>query len=228
MAGWWMGLLGNNMGLIVRFLSGVVDALYPRYCLGCGKEGDNLCTECDRSLHAQWIDADSHVAVCDYHERLFASLLHTWKFRFDRQAGEVLLVMIDAQRNNVARFMREKGVEVIVPIPSHEKRVRERGFEPTREIGDRVAGIVDVPCVEVLRRGRYTEHQTNLSKEKRAEQMRESPFEIHPAHEKTIHGRIVLLVDDVVTTGSTMDASERVLLEGGALKVVRFSLGYTV
>jgi len=107
--------------------------------------------------------------------------------------------------------------EIIVPVPLHPTRKREREFNQA-EVLARLAGArLGIPVVEVLRRRRYTLTQTNFHREERLANLA-GAFALKAGG--NVAGRPVALVDDVLTTGSTADACARVLREAGATAVV--------
>lgn len=114
--------------------------------------------------------------------------------------------------------LRMVGVDfaAIVPVPLHRLRKREREFNQAevvaRELGSRTGKVVwDVLCRE-----RYTVTQTHFDRQQRMQNLRDA-FSLR--QNTDVEGKDLLLVDDVLTTGSTLDECARVLLEGGANSV---------
>jgi competence protein ComFC len=109
------------------------------------------------------------------------------------------------------------GVDLIIPVPLHRRRRWERGFNQAevvaREIGKR-AGIA--LARNVLRKIRNAPPQTTLEREARADNVREA-FAV--VRKETLRGKVILLVDDVYTTGSTLGECARILLREGAAEV---------
>jgi competence protein ComFC len=106
---------------------------------------------------------------------------------------------------------------LIVPVPLHPARQREREFNQA-EVLARLAGArLDVPVEDVLQRRRYTLTQTNFHREERLANLA-GAFAVRSGG--NVDGRTVALVDDVLTTGSTADACARVLRRAGAAAVV--------
>jgi len=126
-------------------------------------------------------------------------------------------------RRSLARplgaLMRHRGADVlhgagcVVPVPLHPSRRRERGFNQAADL----AGHLDLPVVAALRRVRATPTQTGLPAAQRHRNMREA-FGLTRAG-RTLRGVTVVLVDDVSTTGATLEACARVLKEAGAGEV---------
>lgn len=109
------------------------------------------------------------------------------------------------------------GADLIVPVPLHSRRVRQRGFNQAILIGEIFSQRWNVPLTRNnLRRIRWTEPQVNLGAAERAANVR-GAFALSDAEE--IAGRRIFLVDDVYTTGSTVKECCRVLLKGGAAEI---------
>jgi len=108
-------------------------------------------------------------------------------------------------------------IDVIVPVPLHPKRKRERGYNQAALLGRSLAILVGLPfCDNALARVRSTLPQVGLSDKERAHNMRHAFRCVRPT---AIRGLRVLLIDDVMTTGSTAANACEALLEGGALRV---------
>jgi len=118
----------------------------------------------------------------------------------------------------IARYLSEFVVEVepdlLMPIPLHRTRLRERCFNQAQLLGEVLAKMWDIPLsIGNLQRVRQTVPQTNLTADERARNVRGAFAMSEPAQ---IQGKRVLLVDDVLTTGSTVAECSRVLHAGGA------------
>lgn len=122
-------------------------------------------------------------------------------------------------------FWRRGGIDLVVPVPLHVKRLRERGFNQAyllartwaKEEGLELDGLF-------LRRHRYTEPQTTLRRAARSRNIKGAFSLRHPGGAK---GRKILLVDDVYTTGATVNECARVLIKAGARSVDVLTLART-
>ncbi len=126
----------------------------------------------------------------------------------------------------LARFMEERikesGHLLTMPVPLHPKRVRERGFNQSLLLARHVAnGLKSDLDFLSLRRVRYTLPQTRLAKKERQRNVR-GAFQLK--NRDAVKGKTILLVDDVVTTGNTMNECARLLKKGGSGKVFCVSL----
>lgn len=134
-------------------------------------------------------------------------ILHALKYDRRRSVAEPL-----AARMAVAGADVLRGADLAVPVPLHFSRLYSRGFNQAAEL----ARYLGLPVANALRRRRKTATQTDLPEPKRFDNVREA-FALRWRIRVT--GTIIVVVDDVSTTGATLDACARVLLAGGAREV---------
>jgi ComF family protein len=110
--------------------------------------------------------------------------------------------------------IREAGLaesDIIIPLPLHPSRMRERGYNQSEFIARGVSAITGRPVgSRLLRRTRFTPSQTPFGQRARRDNVRDA-FALRPCALRALEGRTVLLVDDVVTTGSTMRSCAEVI-----------------
>ncbi len=117
----------------------------------------------------------------------------------------------------IGMFPELGGFDLVVPVPLHPARRRERGYNQAEAIGRGiVSALGDVKLVDALKRRHHTRSQTRLGAVARELNVRDA-FGLDPSR---VNGATVLLCDDVCTTGATLNACAEVLLSGGALRVV--------
>ncbi len=162
--------------------------------------------QCPRCRRARPI-VDRARAIGEYDGALRA-VIHALKYEGRRSLARPL-----------AALMRERGAAMLdgaacaVPVPLHRSRRRARGFNQAADLARRLG----VPVVHALRRLRPTATQTDLPAARRHRNVR-SAFGA-TRHARAIAGSVIVLVDDVSTTGATLDACARVLKDAGALEV---------
>jgi len=147
-------------------------------------------------------------------------LIHLLKYESVRSAASVLGRMASRQLLSLAPQFRTKPL--LVPVPLHRLRLRQRGFNQAAEIASvalRMAkkqGFHAELSLSALRRIRLTRSQTGLTRHQRRENLR-GAFRV--GRKDLIKDRDVVLVDDVLTTGTTAQECARVLLRAGAARV---------
>ena len=123
-------------------------------------------------------------------------------------------------------FVNASRPQIIVPVPLHPKRLRWRGFNQSVLLARQVSRASRVPMDPfLLQRRRATAPQTQLAEGERRRNMR-GAFALGP--DKSVRGKIVLLLDDVYTSGATVDECSRVLNRGGAKAVYVLTLARAV
>lgn len=208
-------------GLVGRIL----DLFLPPVCPGCGREGATLCPGCRRpfdvglarppgvplGLEAVHPAPLLQLEWCAPYEGPIRAALHALKY-----GGETRLAV--PLGGAVARRWARAGAggELLVPVPVHRTRRRERGYDQAELIAAAAAGLLGLPVVRALERGRATRPQFELGRSARAANVADAFQVVEPL---PIVGRWVVLVDDVVTTGATLVACARALLEAGAAAV---------
>jgi len=121
---------------------------------------------------------------------------------------------------------RDCALDVIIPVPLHPKRLRWRGFNQSVILAREVGRLWGLPMdTSILLRSRETPPQTQLSEEERKRNVRRA-FSLNPV--KSVEGKTLLLVDDVYTSGATVNECSRALMRGGAREVHVLTLARTV
>jgi ComF family protein len=222
----------------------VVEFVYPPVCLLCGGgsfEGRWLCPEClRRVMDSRRVVIHSRPEDFPYlsGERHFGSVFTAWEFNQDLE--RLIHCAKYSGMKNLARFLgstagdvlireaafRESRFQLLVPVPLHKVRQRERGYNQSRLACDGLSESLGIPVLaDGLYRKKYTETQTGKNGEERQENVRDAFGTLRP---ERIRRKTVLLVDDVMTTGSTMNSCARVLREAGAGSVHGITLARPV
>jgi ComF family protein len=148
--------------------------------------------------------------------------------RFDEVARSLVHALKYGDRLDLApplgRWMAKAGDELLagadalVPVPLHWRRLWARRFNQSAALANAISGIVDVPVTMALKRVRATAQQVGLTKTERAHNV-QGAFRVPPAGKPEVVGRRLVIVDDVLTSGATVDACARALLRAGAHEV---------
>jgi ComF family protein len=138
-------------------------------------------------------------------------------FKFRQRPGLATLFAQQLQRAVAQQALPEHGL--VVPVPLSQARLRERGYNQAWEIARRLARRLNLPADPYsLRRIVDTPHQVGLPREQRLANVSRA-FAVDPLCLDRIAGRPVALVDDVMTTGATVEGAARALLQAGASSV---------
>lgn len=148
-------------------------------------------------------------------------IIHAIKYRGCRALGRALGEELGLTMQIFPEFA-DAGIDVILPVPLHRARLRERGYNQAEEIARGVSRAWGIPVrADILKRRRHTGSQTTL----RADARRANVAQAFTTGKADLHGRNILLCDDVFTTGSTLNACASVLLDAGAESVSAVTIG---
>lgn len=185
------------------------------YCAICGRTvsgaRDRLCHEC-RAEKPAFTAARS---ACLY-EGVMKELIHRFKYKNRRSlAGLFAGYMLDLLKRDT---LFSGGIETVAFVPLHRRRLRERDFNQSEALAKRIAGGLGLPVADCIEKIRRTASQNELSRRERLVNLKGS-FRTRDSRSEGVRDRVVLLVDDVMTTGATLDECGRTLLAAGAREV---------
>lgn len=207
----------------MNLLNKLIGLIYPCKCVFCDrvlKSGD-ICLDCERKL--PYTRGDSIVQKLPFVDKCVSPLyykddvrlsVHRYKFRgcaaYSRRYGELMSACVE---NNL-----DCGrIDVISWIPLSRQRLRTRGYDQARLIAEEMSRRLGIACVPTLKKIRNNKAQS-LSRD--AKQRRENVSGVYAVADGVqLEGKRVLLVDDVVTTGSTLSEGARMLRRAGAKAV---------
>lgn len=208
--------------------SAALDLVFPAACAGCVREGEPLCPACRPALDAR-LELPGGVPIglpADLPEPLlqvewcapFAgpvrAALHQLKYSGERRLARPLGEAVARRWARVG-----EGATVVVPVPVHADRERQRGYDQAALIAEVAAANLDLPFVRTLERTRATQAQFELGRDERSANVA-GAFRVRDNRAvAAVAGQWVLLVDDVITTGATLAACGVALEEAGACAV---------
>lgn len=220
----------------MRFLKNIFsDALhlfYPHICTGCGGDLPGkeqvLCLKCINELPHTGFASYNNNPVEKYfrgririeaaHSEFYFSkgsliqqLIHELKYKGNQEIG---IYLAEFMALSILKSDRFKDVDVLVPLPLYAEKERMRGYNQATVICKGLSAILNIPAlIGNVTRERFTETQTRKHRTERWTNVFES-FAIR--NERELNGKHVLLVDDVVTTGATLEACGTAIVRSGA------------
>jgi ComF family protein len=209
-----------------------IDMLLPPTCPACATEGRAPCAKCELLIGRRL--AEPVGAPIGLPTAMPAGIVQLeWCASFGGPARACLHALkYDGERRLaaplgrlMARRWRAVGIDgdVLVPVPVHAARRRERGFDQAELLAQEAGRVLGLPVVAALRRAARTTAQHALGRGARAGNVGQA-FAVDPAQRPAIVGRWPILVDDVVTTGATISACAEALYGAGARAVSGLSL----
>jgi predicted amidophosphoribosyltransferase len=144
-----------------------------------------------------------------------------WKYHDQRYITGVLSELLCDWVAGKAPEWREQ-IEAVVPVPHHPRTLRWRGFSPSEDLAREVASKMGLKCMpRALFKIRFTAPQAGLDSSARIENLR---FSMKVFDRELVENRVLLVVDDVMTTGATLRECARALVDAGASKVYCLTL----
>lgn len=148
-------------------------------------------------------------------QHLIHSLKYNKQFRIGIYLGEIIA-------NQINQKFIDWNIELIIPIPLHQLKKAERGYNQSEFIAKGLSERTKIPYSrKVIHRKKFTETQTHLSALERQQNVKDA-FKV--VNKKLIEGKNILLVDDVITTGATISECAKVLLREGAKNIFATSV----
>jgi len=213
-----------------------LDCLFPTSCAACkltldtSEKQNRLCRDCFGSIiirrAPEKIGPVKVYSPLNYRDPQAKGLIHRLKYEFDRGSAMPLARLIVAHLRISGLTDEIKKDAVIVPIPLHKRRLAERGFNQTELIAIIAGQLIGVPVLpNALRRSINTIPQSRL--EGRLERETNIAGCFIPGKEALlIRGKIIVLLDDIWTSGATMKEAASVLRSSGAGKIIFVSASF--
>lgn len=227
----------------LRRLSPLLDALYPPRCAGCQQSGYVLCPNCVAKMpllpmpvclycgsplaqagvcrfcqsHPPRISALR--AACVYQEPL-RGCIRALKYSGNTRLAEPLGMLL-------AQAYHHYGIaaDALLPVPLHSERLKQRGYNHAALLAEVCARHLQIACVEdMLVRRRDTRPQVGLSHQDRLQNVQDAFLCSPPFTRGLLGGRTLVIIDDVCTSGATLEACAAPLFAAGARAVVGFTL----
>lgn len=224
------------------YLAALADLFYPQRCVGCGRRAsDVLCRACFEALPTIGRPVCARCGMPTAFETPACEGCKNVDFAFEgaraplRYEGVGKEIVHSLKYGGYTRVVErlaaplmagtlERGVhfDATVPVPLHRSRLRRRGFNQAALLASAVARRINAPVSDTLEVVRRTRDQVDLSPEERR-------ANVEGAYTARDHVRgVILLVDDVFTTGATMSSCAETLVRAGAREVYALSLCRTV
>lgn len=245
----------------LKLKKNILDLFFPIECLKCGKEGSWLCKNCFRNLEINYNqycmhckEANEFGQFCkkcsteyalngiwiagDYENKIIASLIKNLKYKFTKDASEILGNFLSLFLHNLINKNKIKQIDlsskislekikaikkspkilfnlnntIIIPVPLHKKREKWRGFNQSREIAKVLSENFNLKIHENLIRVKHKKPQAKLGESQRKKNI----LDCFRWEGNQLQNYDIILIDDVVTTGSTLNECAKTLRKAGA------------
>lgn len=232
----------QNLPKLKKFL---LDIIFPPYCIGCQKNLEDetrdhpyVCKDCFNTLplnnalfcpvcfsriagkklchHSRKSYLTYFGFAAGYENELLKNIIWNYKYNFVRDLSRTLaLILLNYLKPiKIASFTSYS----LIPVPLHKSRLKWRGFNQAELIAKILSQELHLPLIEnAISRIKKTEDQTKLNREQRISNL-QNAFQV--ANHELIAGKNIILIDDIYTTGATIEGAAEVLKQKGAKKII--------
>lgn len=239
-------MLGGAKNIVNSVKQCFFDILFPKYCIGCGKEGADWCLLCQKKNILAWDQGcfkchaskcelglcstcqqlyffDALVLAADYEDKIIGDLVKAYKYHFIKDlAVNLAWLLVERLSKEVASsknlFFQDFTQTVVMAVPLSKRRQKWRGFNQAEEMAKIMASHFNLTYSDKLKRVKHRRAQAKLSEQERLNNLAGCFSFNGAAPEK------VILVDDVVTTGATVNECAKALRAAGAEEILVLAL----
>ncbi len=224
-----------------------VDLFFPKFCLGCGLLGTYICPHCQKDLryyekslcfyckraslygltHPNCLKKFNIDGVSSifYYDNVLKKIIKNVKYRLATEVGREFLKTIKPETiRELSFYKRLSGRVYFQPVPLSAKKIRERGFNQALFLVKFFQRFIKFPVADFLIRVKETKPQAEIKNKKDRYQNLRGAFKVDPENHSALAGSKIILVDDVITSGSTIREAAKVLKKSGAGKVYVLTL----
>ncbi|MFA6251920.1 MAG: ComF family protein [Candidatus Paceibacterota bacterium] len=223
----------------------LLDIIFPKLCIGCGRKDTFLCEDCfslisinpyrycfchiptrligryETCSHCPGGYLNRIYSATNYDEKIVKKIIKELKYYFQLKDLSLPLAVLILTHLKTIEFKFDSEM-IVVPVPVHKSRERWRGFNQSKLIAKEIAQATNLSyCADNLVKIRKTKPQVGLKREERRENLK-GCFSV--VDSSVFANKVVLLIDDVYTTGATMEECAKILKEAGA----KYVYGITV
>lgn len=227
---------------ILKFKEWLLDLVFPKECLACGCPDIYLCRSCLKKIE---LNHKSYCALCkagtdnfktcpscrqktalqavfvvaNYNNEILQAVLHSLKYNYVQELSRPLTALIKEffEQNKLLEFYGlNSSNALLLPVPLHKKRYLSRGFNQSVLLAEGLSRLFDIPRADLLKRQVNTVSQVTLKRQERQENMKDAFVYTggNIAKDKKI-----IIIDDVVTTGSTLSECAQALSSQGFVDI---------
>ncbi|TJY38037.1 ComF family protein [Pontimicrobium aquaticum] len=213
----------------------LLNLFFPKVCYACNNllvdKETYVCTDCRHNLpvtnyHFNNDDTVKKVlygrvklehatALLRFHKKgMVQQLMHGLKYRGYQDIGEFLGKWLGHELKNIEAY---KNIDAIVPVPLHKKKLKKRGYNQVEKFGKEIANALDIPYIDTVLK-KTTATQTQVFKKRIARWGNDNEV-FSSAKLDVLANKHILLVDDIITTGATVEACANELLKANNVKL---------
>jgi len=214
---------------LIHIFKAFLDVFFPSKCLGCGTKNEIFCQKCLESLpypeNYPWnlkgrsLTSGLVFAATSYKDENVKKAIRLFKYRGIKTLAQPLAELIYARLPEKIRNLAIKHNPILIPIPLSKKRFRQRGYNQSELLGRFLSDKLSIKMeTNVLYKIKETISQVEIKdREKRLKNL-QGAFKVK--NPELIKNKIVILIDDISTTGATLNEAKQVLMQAGAKRVI--------
>lgn len=206
----------------------LLNLLFPPICLSCNRYAVYLCEQCEDQIDFLYYEPQfplfenliDRVLVLGFFVPPLSSLIKTIKYQSISEAAPVI-------GNLLYQHLKfPVNIDCVTAVPLHPKRQRWRGYNQAELIARQLAKRLNKPYLQLLLRKHHTQNLASTKTSQERFRLIENTFVLNEPLKKQCKGKNILLVDDVITTGSTLAACAQVLKKAGALAITATAVAH--
>jgi ComF family protein len=227
------------MAYLNTILSSILDLVFPAKCISCGKTGSDLCKDClSEAPEAERESAKWIFPLYDYRHPIIKKSLWLLKYSGKKRLASIFAENIyDKMMEELSELslMENFTNAILIPIPLSPERYRERGFNQAELICRELIKInhlrhgVDMQLQKnILIKPKETEHQARIKDRQERLKNISGSFAIksNPQNLALTKNGNIILIDDITTTGATLNEARKTLKQAGARKIIAFTIAH--
>ncbi len=177
--------------------------------------GKLICEDCKEHIDSE-IYNRSAVLYNDFMKEKIALYKYRGKESLSNVFSQMLVIAYE-------EYFQKMDINMLTFVPLHSIRLKERGFNQSEQLARKLSYYIGIPINDTLERVKYTEKQSKQNKKERLQHIRDS-FEVKESSLPSISNKNMLIIDDIYTTGATINECSRILKKAGANKVYSLTL----
>ena len=230
----------------------ILDLIFPRFCLGCGKEmaSKQASQVCDACFGKITLNSGVQCHICglrnikgtckrcrrktplkgllaagQYKNPILKEMIRRFKYQSVQSLKKPLAELIInylKKENLTDKFSARKNNFILVPIPLTLRRKLVRGFNQSELLAKEIGNFLNCPVINLLKRKKFTSSQAEISDWQKRKENISGAFCLSPTYPQIYRFRKpikVIIVDDVATSGATLEEAARVLKEAGVKEI---------
>lgn len=218
--------------LILRFSLLALSFILPQRCLSCRKVGEIICEDCVCKLPRE-ANSDGIITLFPYSAPVIRKSVWLLKYKGVKEVSKPLIRATYERLIEDLSTVMELSLEndnkiILIPVPLSKEREKERGFNQSAVLAEELVGIDGGRSFElqtnVLKKIRHTPSQVSIKN--KAERLKNLSGAFVLENKEVIKGRIVVLLDDVTTTGTTLNECAKVLRRANPCNIIKIALAH--